>query len=43
LYKGLIESAQRAAENSEMQESIEKLTKEVESGISNNKEFYGLK
>lgn len=43
LYKGLIESAQRAAENSEMQESIEKLIKEVESGISSNKEFYGLK
>jgi hypothetical protein len=43
LYKGLIESAQRAAKNSEMQESIEKLIKEVESGISNNKEFYGLK
>lgn len=43
LYQGLIENAQRAAENSEMQESIQKLIREVENGISRNKGFYGLK
>lgn len=42
LYQGLIESARRAAENSEMQESIQKLTKEVESGINSHKDLYGL-
>lgn len=42
LYQGLIESARRAAENSEMQESIQKLIKEVESGINSHKDLYGL-
>lgn len=42
LYQGLIESAQRAAENSKMQGSIQKLIKEVEQGINKNKDFYGL-
>lgn len=42
LYQGLIESARRAAENSEMQESIQKLIKEVESGINSHRDLYGL-
>ena len=42
LYQGMIESAQKAAENSEMKESIDKLLKEVESGINQNKDLYGL-
>lgn len=42
LYQGLIESARRAAENSQMQESIQKLIKEVESGINSHKDLYGL-